>query len=191
MDKVNVFVAYMLPKAQSEILQTVAEEVRSAFQPDGKDESFFHTTLLFIGRVDADRLPFIQEKLADIAHEQKPITMDINSIGYFYNQKRDCIKVLFAKSKVIPLELQDLCTRLYKAIGEPLNGQTVPTIFPSRIHFTITKRLKRRLSIDDFDKQASQIPPFSIPVTLDGFGLYHCKDPEHRYYREISFYQFL
>lgn len=191
MDKVNVFVAYMLPKAQSDLLQTVAKEVRSVFRPDGKDESFFHTTLLFIGRVDADRLPFIQDKLAEIAREHKPITMNIDSLGYFYNHKKNCIKVLFAKPKVIPAELQDLCMRLFKAIGEPLNGQTVPTIFPSRIHFTITKRLKRRLSMDDFDKRASLIPPFSIPVTLDVFGLYHCKDPEHRYYREISSYQFM
>lgn len=190
MFQVNVFVAYMLPKAQSEMLQTVAEEVRSVFQPDGKDESFFHTTLLFIGRVDADRLPFIQDKLAEIVREQEPITVDIDSLGYFYNQKKRCIKVLFARPKNIPQELSDLCMKLYKAIGEPLNDHAIPTIFPSRIHFTITKRLKNHLSKEDFDRKVCEIPFFSIPVTICGFGMYHCKDPEHRYYKEIAYFDF-
>ncbi len=186
MDKVNIFVAYMLSENQGETLQEVADEVREVFRPEGKDENFFHTTLLFIGRVDVDRLTFIQEKLAEVAREQKPISINIDSIGYFYNQKKNFLKVLFTKPKDIPQELNDLCMELYKTIGEPLNGQVVPTIFPSRIHFTITKRLKRRLSKEDFDKLARNIPSFSIPITIDGFGLYHCKDPEHRYYRKIS-----
>lgn len=191
MDKVNIFVAYMLPEAQSKAFQKVAEEVRNVFRPEGKDESFFHITLLFIGRVDVDRLSFIQEKLAEIAREQKPISMSIDSLGYFpFREKPDRLKVLLAKPEVVPEELNDLCMKLYKTIGEPLNGQAVPTIFPSRIHFTITKRLKRRLSKEDFDKRALDMPSFSIPVIIDGFGLYHCKDPEHRFYREINSYKF-
>jgi 2'-5' RNA ligase len=191
MEKVNIFVAYMLSKAESDALEKVADEVKEVFQPEGKDESLFHTTLLFIGRVNIDRLSFIREKLTEIANKQNPIHLSIDSLGYFYNQKKHCIKVLFAKPKDIPQEVNDLCMKLYKAIGVPLNDHAVPTIFPSSIHFTITKRLKNQLSKEDFDRRVSEIRSFSILVTINGFGLYHCKDPEHRYYREIGSYLFL
>ena len=190
MEKVNVFVAYMVPDVHSRDIEKVVDEVKEVFQPEGKDESFFHATLLFIGLVNIECLPFIQKKMAETAREQKPISMNIDSLGYFYNQKKRCIKVLFARPKNISQNLSDLCMKLYKAIGEPLNDHAVPTIFPSRIHFTITKRLKNHLSKEDFDRKVCEIPSFSIPLTISGFGLYHCKDPGYRYYREIAYFDF-
>ena len=57
-------------------------------------------------------------------------------------------------------------------------------------NFTITKRLKRRLSREDFEKIKGNVKHFNIPITIDNFGLYYCKDVKHRYYREISKYKF-
>ena len=185
-EKVNVFIAFMLPKKASSDMGNVAEDVKELFKPDGKDEKFFHCTLLFIGRVAEEYIPFIQEKMKSIAAIQKPITIDIDDIGYFYSTKKDRIKVLYAKSSVISPALKELCTMLYDTIGKPLEGKTTPPINLARIHFTITKRLKRKLSREEFESIKTKVQHFNIPVTIDNVGLYYCKDAEHRYYREIS-----
>lgn len=190
MSKVNIFIAYMLSERESRQFGQMANSVREVFRPEGKDEKFFHTTLLFIGWVDESLLPFIQKHLARIAASQKPISIDINRLGYFYNQKKHCLKVIYAVPENIPEELRSLCMRLYEVIGKPLSGKTIPAISPSTIHFTISKRLKNRMSIDDFLSLNSQVQPFSIPVDINAIGLYYCKDPDHRYYREICRYPF-
>ena len=183
---VNIFIAFMLPKEASSDMENVADDVKDLFLPDGKDEKFFHCTLLFIGRVEEKYIPFIQEKMKSIAADQKPITININDIGYFFSTKKDRIKVLYAKPSVMPSALKELCTMLYDTIGKPLEGKTTPPINPARIHFTITKRLKRKLSREDFESIKEKVKHFNIPVTIDNIGLYYCKDAEHRYYREIS-----
>lgn len=185
MDTVNVFIAYMLPEDKRKDLDQIAAGVREIFHPEGKDESFYHSTLLFIGRVDVSELPSIREKMADLARRQTSIEMDLNRIGYFYDKRKQCIKVLYAVPDRIPQALDGLCRRLYQTIGQPLIGKTTPPIRPARIHFTITKRLKHRLSEDEFQTLTPSLKSFRIPVTINSFGLYHCKDPEHRYYREI------
>ena len=187
---VNIFIAFMLPKEASSDMEKVAEDVKELFLPNGKDEKFFHCTLLFIGRVAEEYIPFIQEKMKSIAAIQKPITIDIDDIGYFFSTKKDRIKVLYAKSSVISPALTELCTILYDTIGKPLEGKTTPPINLARIHFTITKRLKRKLSREDFESIKTKVKHFNIPVTIDNIGLYYCKDAEHRYYREISRYNF-
>ena len=187
---VNIFIAFMLPKETSSDMDKVADDVKELFKPDGKEEKFFHCTLLFIGRVAEEYIPFIQEKMKSIAAIQKPITIDIDDIGYFYSTKKDRIKVLYAKSSVISPALTELCTILYDTIGKPLEGKTTPPINLARIHFTITKRLKRKLSREDFESIKEKVQHFNIPVTIDNIGLYYCKDAEHRYYREISRYDF-
>ena len=168
----------------------VAEDVKELFLPDGKDEKFFHCTLLFIGRVAEKYVPFIQEKMKSIAAVQAPITICIDDIGYFYSTKKDRIKVLYAKPTVMPSALNELCAMLYDTIGKPLEGKTTPPIHPARIHFTITKRLKRKLSREDFESIKTSLRHFNIPVTMDNIGLYYCKDAEHRYYRVISRYDY-
>ncbi len=183
---VNIFIAFMLPKEASSDMDKVAEDVKELFLPNGKDEKFFHCTILFIGRVAEEYIPFIQEKMKSISADQKPITIDIDNIGYFYSTKKDRIKVLYAKSSVMPPALKELCTMLYDTIGKPLEGKTTPPINLARIHFTITKRLKRKLSREDFESIKEKVQHFNIPVTIDNIGLYYCKDAEHRYYREIS-----
>ena len=187
---VNIFIAFMLPKEASSDMDKVAEDVKELFLPNGKDEKFFHCTILFIGRVAEEYIPFIQEKMKSIAAVQKPITIDIDDIGYFYSTKKDRIKVLYAKPSIMPSALTDLCAMLYDTIGRPLEGKTTPPINPASIHFTITKRLKRKLSREDFESIKTKINHFNIPVTIDNIGLYYCKDAEHRYYREISRYNF-
>ena len=164
----------------------MAEVVKDLFLPDGKNEKFFHCTLLFIGRVAEEYIPFIQEKMKSISAYQKPITIDIDDIGYFYSTKKDRIKVLYAKPSVMPPALKELCSMLYDTIGKPLEGKTTPPINLARIHFTITKRLERKLSREDFESIKTKVKHFNIPVTIDNIGLYYCKDAEHRYYREIS-----
>lgn len=189
-DKINIFIAFMLSgESQAKMLE-VADEVKELFQPDGKDEKFFHCTLLFIGRIDKSYIPFIQEQMKEIAATQKPIPININDLGYFYNPKKERIKVLYAKPSSIPEELKSLCTTLYEVIGKPLKGKTTPPIQRARIHFTITKRLKRKLSPEEFNQIRNRIYQFHIDATIDNFGLYYCKDAEHRYYREISRYEF-
>lgn len=183
---VNIFIAFMLPKESSSDMGKVAEDVKELFLPNGKDEKFFHCTLLFIGRVAEEYIPFIQEKMKSIAAIQKPITIDIDDIGYFFCTKKDRIKVLYAKSSIMPSALTDLCAMLYDTIGRPLEGKTTPPINPARIHFTFTKRLKRKLSRENFESIKTKVKHFNIPVTIDNIGLYYCKDAEHRYYREIS-----
>ena len=89
--------------------------------------------------------------MKSIATIQKPITININDIGYFFSTKKDRIKVLYAKPSVMPPTLTELCTILYDTIGKPLEGKTTPPINLARIHFTITKRLKRKLSREDFE----------------------------------------
>ena len=183
---VNIFIAFMLSKEASSDMDKVADDVKELFKPDGKEEKFFHCTLLFIGRVAEEYIPFIQEKMKSIAAVQKPITIDIDDIGYFYSTKKDRIKVLYAKPSVMPPALTELCAMLYDIIGRPLAGKTTPPINPARIHFTITKRLKRKLSREDFESIKTKVKHFNIPLTIDNIGLYYCKDAEHRYYREIS-----
>lgn len=183
---VYIFIAFMLPKEASSNMEKVAEDVKELFLPNGKDEKFFHCTLLFIGRVAEEYIPFIQEKMKSIAAIQKPITIDIDDIGYFFSTKKDRIKVLYAKSSIMPSALTDLCAMLYDTIGRPLEGKTTPPINPARIHFTFTKRLKRKLSRENFESIKTKVKHFNIPVTIDNIGLYYCKDAEHRYYREIS-----
>jgi 2'-5' RNA ligase len=185
-DKVNVFLAYMLEKQAAEETEKVARIVRDVFHPLGKDEEYFHCTLLFIGRVDKALLPDIEEKASAIARTMRPISFTIDYIGYFYNAKKDRVKVLYAVPSVIPEELRHLCARLYEEIGKPLQGKTTPPIQEAKIHFTITKRLKQVLSRKDFKHLSADIPSFKIPVAMDQFGLYFCKDPQHRYYREIK-----
>ena len=187
---VNIFIAFMLPKESSSDMGKVAEDVKELFLPNGKDEKFFHCTLLFIGRVAEEYIPFIQVKMKSIAAIQKPITIDIDDIGYFFCTKKDRIKVLYAKSSIMPSALTDLCAMLYDTIGRPLEGKTTPPINPARIHFTFTKRLKRKLSRENFESIKTKVKHFNIPVTIDNIGLYYCKDAEHRYYREISRYNF-
>jgi 2'-5' RNA ligase len=189
-DKVNIFVAFMLPKDSAKEMASVAEEAREVFQSQGKDENFFHCTLLFIGWIDRSELPSIQEKLQEIASQQQLFTITIDRVGYFYDSRRGCVKVLYAVPSNIPQELSNLCTLLYKDIGKPLEGKTTPHINESKIHFTITKRLKRHLSLQEFQQLKDTIKPFSISATIDNFGLYHCKDKDHRYYREIGRYGF-
>ena len=187
---VNIFIAFMLPKEASSDMYKVAEDVKELFLPDGKDEKFFHCTLLFIGRVAEKYVPFIQEKMKSIAAVQAPITICIDDIGYFYSTKKDRIKVLYAKPTVMPSALNELCAMLYDTIGKPLEGKTTPPIHPARIHFTITKRLKRKLSREDFESIKTRLRHFNIPVTMDNIALYYCKDAEHRYYRVISRYDY-
>lgn len=175
----------MLPEYENKAFGKVAQHVRDIFRPEGKDERFFHSTLLFIGWVDESRLPFIQESLAEIAKQQSAISIDINSVGYFFNRKKQCIKVLYAVPDKIPTELNNLCQRLYDKIGKPLQGKTRPAISPATIHFTITNRLKNRLTKEEFMALSEKVNPFSIPITINEIGLYHCKDQDHRYYREI------
>jgi 2'-5' RNA ligase len=189
-EKVNIFIAFMLPKKASSDMDKVAEDVKELFLPEGKEEKFFHCTLLFIGRVAEEYIPFIQEKMKSVAAAQKPITIDIDDIGYFYSIKKDRIKVLYAKTSVMPQALTDLCSMLYDTIGKPLESKTIPPINPARIHFTITKRLKRKLSREDFESIKNRLRHFNIPVMIDNIGLYYCKDAEHRYYRKISRYDF-
>lgn len=189
-EKVNIFIAFMLPKEASSDMDKVAEDVKELFLPNGKDEKFFHCTLLFIGRVGREYVPSIQEKLKSIAATQQQIPLTIDDIGYFYSEKKERIKVLYAKPHVMPTELTELCSKLYEIIGKPLEGRTTPPIHEARIHFTITKRLKRRLSREDFEKIKGNVKHFNIPITIDNFGLYYCKDVKHRYYREISKYKF-
>ena len=176
----------MLPKEASSDMDKVAEDVKELFLPNGKDEKFFHCTILFIGRVAEEYIPFIQEKMKSIAAIQKPITININDIGYFFSTKKDRIKVLYAKPSIMPSALTNLCAMLYDTIGKPLEGKTTPPINLARIHFTLTKRLKRKLLREDFESIKTKINHFNIPVTIDNIGLYYCKDAEHRYYREIS-----
>lgn len=183
---VNIFIAFILPKGASSDMDKVAEDVKELFLPDGRDEKFFHCTLLFIGRVAEEYIPFIQEKMKSIAAIQKPITINIDDIGYFFSTKKDRIKVLYAKPSIMPSALTNLCAMLYDTIGKPLEGKTTPPINLARIHFTLTKRLKRKLSREDFESIKTKINHFNIPVTIDNIGLYYCKDAEHRYYREIS-----
>ena len=95
-------------------------------------------------------------------------------------------KVLYAKPSIMPSALTNLCAMLYDTIGKPLEGKTTPPINLARIHFTLTKRLKRKLLREDFESIKTKINHFNIPVTIDNIGLYYCKDAEHRYYREIS-----
>lgn len=180
----------MLPKESSSDMEKVAEDVKELFLPNGKDEKFFHCTLPFIGRVAEEYIPFIQEKMKSISADQKPITIGIDDIGYFFSTKKDRIKVLYAKPSVISPALTELCTMLYDTIGKPLEGKTTPPINLARIHFTITKRLKRKLSREEFESVKTKVKHFNIPVTIDNIGLYYCKDAEHRYYREISRYDF-
>ena len=58
-EKVNIFLAFMLPKEASSDMEKVAENVKELFLPNGKNEKFYHCTLLFIGRVAKDYIPFI------------------------------------------------------------------------------------------------------------------------------------
>lgn len=189
-DKVNIFIAFMLSGKSHDNMQEVADDVKEFFQPNGKDEKFFHCTLLFIGRVDVAFVPQIQEKMREIACSEQSIPITIDEIGYFYNPKKDRIKVLYVKPSMIPSELNNLCARLYDAIGKPLEGKTTPPIQKARIHFTISKRLKRKLSRDDFARMKSKMKTFSIPASISNLGLYYCKDVGHRYYREIGKYEF-
>lgn len=189
-DKVNIFIAYMLSGESQTKMQKVENEVKELFLPDGKDEKFFHCTLLFIGKVDRSYIPFIQEQMEEIAASQCPIPMTIDNIGYFYNHKKERIKVMYAVTSTIPETLNMLCSRFYDKIGRPLEGKTTPPIQRARIHFTITKRLKRKLSPEKFKQIRKELNPFRIDATIDNFGLYYCKDAEHRYYREIRRYEF-
>lgn len=59
MNTVNIFIAYMLPEDKRKDLDKIATRVKEIFRPDGKDEVFYHSTLLFIGRVDESWLPKI------------------------------------------------------------------------------------------------------------------------------------
>lgn len=190
-DKVNIFIAFMLSGEGQDKMQKAANDVKELFHPNGKDEKFFHCTLLFIGRVDKYSVPFIQEKMKGIASSQQSVPIMIDDIGYFYNPKRDMIKVLYARPSIIPEGLYELCARLYKAIGMPLKGKTTPPIQMARIHFTITKRLRHKLTRDDFERIRNGIKTFGINATIDNIGLYYCKDEEHRYYREICRYGLL
>ncbi len=54
--------------------------------------------------------------------------------------------MLYAKPSIMPSALTNLCAMLYDTIGKPLEGKTTPPINLARIHFTLTKRLKRKLS---------------------------------------------
>lgn len=191
MSSVNIFIAYILPADKREALDKVSEEIREVFVPEGKDEQFYHTTLLFIGNVDKRWLPFIKEKIAEIASSQTSITININRLGYFFNEKKQRIKVLYVVPSEIPEALSNLCTQLFQVIGLRLAGKTVPPIAPARIHLTITKRLKHVLSQTDFLALSQKIKPFNIPVTIDNIALYHCKDETHRHYREICKYNFV
>ncbi len=184
--KVNIFIAFMLPQNAIPDMDKVAKDVKEVFLPNGKDEKFFHCTLLFIGRVDKNCIPFIQEEMRAIATGLQPVSININDIGYFYSAKKDRIKVLYAQTRNIPSGLTEICSKLYDAIGRPLEGKTTPPIHEARIHFTITKRLKRKLSREDFESIKGNIKRFNIPLTINNFGLYYCKDIGHRYYREIS-----
>jgi 2'-5' RNA ligase len=60
--------------------------------------------------MDDSFLPFIQDKLAKIAESHAPITIDIDSIGHFYDKKRQRVKVIYAVPKQIPKERSVLCT---------------------------------------------------------------------------------
>lgn len=184
--KVNIFIAFMLPQNAIPDMDKVAKDVKEVFLPNGKDEKFFHCTLLFIGRVDKNCIPFIQEEMRAIATGLQPVSININDIGYFYSAKKDRIKVLYAQTRNIPSGLTEICSKLYDAIGRPLEGKATPPIHEARIHFTITKRLKRKLSREDFESIKGNIKRFNIPLTINNFGLYYCKDIGHRYYREIS-----
>ena len=99
--------------------------------------------------------------MKSIATIQKPITININDIGYFFSTKKDRIKVLHAKPTVMPPTLTELCTILYDTIGKPLEGKTTPPINLARIHFTITKRLKRKLSREDFESIKEKVQHFT------------------------------
>ena len=104
--------------------------------------------------------------MSSIAKDQQPIPINIDDIGYFYSDKKDRIKVLYAKPHIMPTELTELCSKLYEIIGKPLHGKTTPPIHEARIHFTITKRLKRRLSREDFEKIKGNVKHFNIPITI-------------------------
>lgn len=184
--KVNVFLAYMLETNAAKDTEEVARKIREVFRPLGKDEEYFHCTLLFIGHVDRALLPSIEEKAADVARTMKPISLTIDDIGYFYNTRKNMVKVLYAVPSIIPEELKHLCSKLYDVIGKPLQGETTPPIQEATIHFTITKKLRQVLSREDFKRLRANIPPFKIPVMVDRFGLYYCKDQDHRYYRKIN-----
>ena len=190
MEQVNIFIAFMLPKDKNEEFGRIAESVKNIFHPDSKDEKYFHTTLLFIGRVDETWLPFIEERLKKIADDTSEIHVDINRINYFYNQKKQSVKVIYAVPELIPDELTDLTTRLYNDIGKPLSEETPQTIFPAKIHFTISNRLKNKLSKEEFAAYAEKVEPFNISANINEIGLYCCKDPEHRYYRELCKFPF-
>ena len=138
-EKVNIFIAFMLPPIALSEMTKVANNVKELFQPDGKDEKFFHCTLLFIGRVGREYVPSIQEKVSSIAKDQQPIPINIDDIGYFYSDKKDRIKVLYAKPHIMPTERTELCSKLYEIIGKPLHGKTTPPIHEARIHFNYYK----------------------------------------------------
>lgn len=72
MTEVNVFIAFMLSEPENKAFGKIAQQVRDIFRPEGKDERFFHTTLLFIGWVDESGLPFYPRESGRYSQTTKP-----------------------------------------------------------------------------------------------------------------------
>lgn len=195
-EKVNIFIAFMLSQKALSEMAKVADNVKELFQPDGKDEKFFHCTLLFIGRVGREYVPSIQEKLKGIAATQQQIPLTIDDIGYFYSEKKDRIKVLYAKPHIMPTELTELCSKLYEIIGKPLDGKTTPPIHEVRIHFTITKKVPaeiyQKIMLDKLEVNAGMLMENVVAQMLVANGhklyFYSNSDRENKENRmEIDF----
>lgn len=95
----RVFIALNLPKKERERVHRAAQRLRDAQLPvRWVDADNLHVTLKFLGEVREDRIVWVEERLARVAHATAPFTLTLGGFGAFPTVRRPRILWLGAEA---------------------------------------------------------------------------------------------
>ncbi|AOV07560.1 RNA 2',3'-cyclic phosphodiesterase [Sporosarcina ureilytica] len=130
-----------------------------------------HVTLLYLGAVEAQQLPFVKNQLAEIAKKTTSFSLSINGLSYFGSKSDPRVIYLAIDENLSLTHLQQkINASIPSLLGIPKTDRFVP-------HITIAKKRKTQENLD-IEKQT--ITPIEVSVpSFSLFTIYPEKLPKY------------
>ena len=157
----------------------VAIDAGSAEAAGDRPRAPEHLTLHFLGEVLPERVPAIEERLAEIARETPGFDLELDGIGAFPNSRNP--RVVWVGVKGGRAEVSALAHRIGSALGAGPAEAATATFVPHLTLFRVRSPAQRRRAAALLSGAEPPPPPRTVPIrelhlkesTLSPGGAHH------------------
>ena len=186
----NLFIGYILPEQHYQFLDVLRDAARENLSEGYSSlvhcqkEYTFHSTLLYLGDVQPEEKPNLNDAIARVAQRHAPVKVRLDKVCLLSNQKDNAVVV--ATSPEFNQALYDLLADLQKEIKpESMKDGKCTTAF----HVTLMKKIKGHVSEDRLCVADAVLRHHPIEFIIDNMGLCRLRMKGQSQFSELAHYK--